>query len=64
MCVLRTLVGVSRGTLVCLRPVWSSVETLVAASNGDAVVIGKVPGLLVETRIRGPELMSADRNVS
>lgn len=32
------------------------VETLGTASNSDSLVVGKVPSLLVKTRVRGPHL--------
>lgn len=38
-----TLVGVASGALVSLDPVVALVEALVAARNGDALVVGEIP---------------------
>ena len=50
-----TLVGVASSALVGLDTIVTLVETLVAASDGNAVVVGEVPSLLVETWVRGPD---------
>lgn len=39
----RTLIGVTGGALIGLRPVVTFVKTLVSTGNGDTIVIGQEP---------------------